>query len=195
VTALVLRTTSAAILWMCCTLWISPVPTAQSVRLAFDVGRLLEHGPAHWFAACDWGTTSRLIDPARKHRQRHRNDCGPASLRYVLSLRGAAHRAASIERHHNGYTFAELQRVAADAGESTRLIRFEDLRHVCLPAILHLRRRHFVVLLELHPNRARLFDPAHGVLLLPPRNIACRASGAALEFVTRTGDASLRERP
>jgi ABC-type bacteriocin/lantibiotic exporter with double-glycine peptidase domain len=136
--------------------------------------------------ALDWGTTAHLVDAAASQRQRHRNDCGPASLRRIRAAGLCRGPLPPIDTVRRGCTLADLERAATASGACGRIVRFTALQQLSLPAILHLRRRHFVVLETLQPDVARLFDPGHGLLLMRPHDVVPHLTGAALEFVTPT---------
>ena len=137
---------------------------------------------------------ARMQD-ARRHedtggvRQRTANDCGPAALAHALRRLGGdapyPDPESPLRPGPRGCRLEELAREAERRGAITRVRRLEpaDLGDVAVPAILHLREGHFVVLEEGGGDGvARIQDPSLGPLEQSVESLIRHWSGWALEL-------------
>jgi len=179
-----------------------PLPAALLLWLALGAGQALcdpqrsvflldleaaaTCGPDAWRATRSWGLHSRWRGAAARDRQRLPDACGPAALSAVLRLRGVAVRQEllwSVCRLQDGGTSLErLAWAARRFGSNCEARSFADLREVPLPAVVHLRRRHFVVVRYLDARLAEIFDPDCGDVAVPAAELLRQASGATLIF-------------
>jgi len=116
-------------------------------------------------------------------RQSQNNSCGVAALAYLMTEKGVpgvseaslAALAAGFYPNNRGlppgagYSLADLKRLVEGFGLDARGLRVTpaQLSRHRLPALLRLRGPegpHYVVLLALDADRARVFDPAQGLL-------------------------------
>ena len=121
-----------------------------------------------------WGEVLARLQGARFHgaggvRQQAANDCGPAALAHCLRRLGRAapypDPDGRLTPGPRGCTFAELAAEARRLGWPVRVRRIVPARlgDVALPAILWLRRGHFVVVEGRTPDGRWLgHDPALG---------------------------------
>jgi len=151
-------------------------------------------GPDAWRTAQGWGPRSRWLDAAAAHRQRFVDACGPACLELLLQRHGVRVRQTllwNICRLPGGGT--SMQRLAAAArrfGLPCSIDTFLSARDLPLPALLHLQRHHFVVLLGIDAESALLFDPACGRIRVPASELLRQASGVVLVCRARAPDAT-----
>jgi ATP-binding cassette subfamily B protein RaxB len=103
-----------------------------------------------------------------------------AAFRVAVSVQDMRARFPTSSR---GLSFADLQTFASAVGLTVRGLGVSagDLGTLCLPAILHWQKTHFVVLTEVSADGAVIHDPAFGRRALDPRELAEAYSGAALE--------------
>jgi hypothetical protein len=163
--------------------------TARQATRLHDLVAALQQEPRAWEATRCWGLRSRWLHPTPAHRQRRRDGCGAAALGAVLQARG---RRVSQELlwgmcriPSGGTTLARLAATARCLGQPGEARLATRLDALPLPAIVHLRRRHFVVLQRLAAGRAEVLDPACGTVLVPPEKLRAEASGAVLVFRPR----------
>ena len=179
---------------LCFGLWVllqtgQSVGTPAALLQSSDWLVAAAHGPDAWRTAQGWGPRSRWLDADAAHRQRFVDACGPACLELLLQRRGLGVRQTllwNICRLPGGGT--SMQRLAAAArrfGLSCSIETFLSPGDLPLPAVLHLQRRHFVVLLGIDADRALLFDPACGRIRVPAAELLRQASGVVL--VCRSG--------
>jgi ATP-binding cassette subfamily B protein RaxB len=115
-------------------------------------------------------------------------ECGLACLAMVASGLGAhcdlAQARARFSLSLKGATMADLVRMAADLGLSSRALRAEPehLANLHLPCILHWDFNHFVVLAEVNGGEAIIHDPAHGRRQLKLAELSRHFTGVALEL-------------
>ena len=115
-------------------------------------------------------------------------ECGLACLAMVASALGAhcdlAQARARFSLSLKGATMADLVRMAAGLGLSSRALRAEPqhLAQLHLPAILHWDFNHFVVLAEVNGSEAVIHDPAHGRRRIPLAELSRHFTGVALEL-------------
>src|SRR5262249_20166656 len=79
-----------------------------------------------------------------------------------------------------GTTLGRLARAACALGVPAEVDVVDDLGAIALPAILHLRRGHFVVLREWRGRVATVVDPACGRIRIRAEPLRRAACGAAL---------------
>jgi len=181
-----LRVLAATALWGCVMALPMPRCDVAVLRGTLEGALIAALGPDTWLAAADWGTSCRVLDPAYSARQKRRNDCGPACLLRVLETTQGANRPRALPQPGvSGCTLGALHRAAARSGLRGDVRQVTDLGELLPPAILHLRRHHFVVLEALQPGLARVFDPGHGLLLLRRSTLQRSFSGAAMQFALR----------
>ena len=146
------------------------------------LGRSQESLPA--FVA--WTQGARLLDQ-EGIRQRQANDCGPAALAHALRQIGIAapYPNASLVPGEDGCRMDDIDREASRLGASSRLrhLPTSALESVGVPAVLHLRRGHYVVL----EGRTRsggfvLHDPSLGRIEQSRSVVAEQWSGWVLEL-------------
>jgi ABC-type bacteriocin/lantibiotic exporter with double-glycine peptidase domain len=118
-------------------------------------------------------------------------ECGAASLAMVMAYYGhevdlqELREACAVSR--DGANAYDILAAAQSYGFATDAVRatVDDLAVLPLPAILHWKRKHFLVLERVDEERAWLIDPAIGPLTLPLQQVASLFSGVAL-LVTPT---------
>ncbi len=125
--------------------------------------------------------------------QRGAYDCGPAALQMIFSHfridSDYLELTRRLETASGGTSMLRLKRAAEARGLrcSGWRLSTRDLRDIPLPAILFMRRNHFVVLDSQTPAGALVIrDPARGRLLVTARRFASVWDGEALLF-TRPG--------
>lgn len=173
-------------------LWILLVvaDACEPARLAADVaGAVIAsgQGPDSWQAWMAWGPRCRWRDAATADRQRAPDACGAAALAHLLQTRTpqlSQELLWSLSRLPDGGTsLARLVTTARRFGHAAEA-RFDPrLEDLPLPVIVHLRRRHFVVLVQRDASTAEVLDPACGLLLVPWEVLLRQASGAALTLL------------
>ena len=115
-------------------------------------------------------------------------ECGLACLAMVASALGAhcslAQARARFSLSLKGATMADLVRMAADMGLSSRALRAEPehLAQLHLPCVLHWDFNHFVVLTEVHGGDVVIHDPAHGRRRIKASELSRHFTGVALEL-------------
>ena len=115
-------------------------------------------------------------------------ECGLACLAMVASALGAhcslAQARARFSLSLKGATMADLVRMAADMGLSSRALRAEPehLAQLQLPCVLHWDFNHFVVLTEVNGSEVVIHDPAHGRRRIKASALSRHFTGVALEL-------------
>ena len=115
-------------------------------------------------------------------------ECGLACLAMVASALGAhcslAQARARFSLSLKGATMADLVRMAADMGLSSRALRAEPehLAQLQLPCVLHWDFNHFVVLTEVNGAEVVIHDPAHGRRRIKASALSRHFTGVALEL-------------
>ncbi len=100
--------------------------------------------------------------------QAERNDCGLAALLMVLRFHGATLGLEDLRRRFvhldQGPTLTTMLSMASALGMAARPLRAraEELGNLSLPAILHWRFDHFVVLEKADRRGFVILDPASG---------------------------------
>lgn len=122
-------------------------------------------------------------------------DCGAACLAMVLAAHGREVPLSRIKqrirtRRLEGVDAWRLLRCSAAFGLKGEGVAGSALamRKLALPAVLHWRGNHFVVLVRWKKNgAAEVIDPAIGRLTLGPRKFSGQFSGTALHFPSVSG--------
>ena len=115
-------------------------------------------------------------------------ECGLACLAMVASALGAhcslAQARSRFSLSLKGATMADLVRMAADMGLSSRALRAEPehLAQLQLPCVLHWDFNHFVVLTEVNGAEVVIHDPAHGRRRIKASALSRHFTGVALEL-------------
>ncbi len=157
-----------------------------------DVVLLVREGPPGWCAFRTYGGRSRALAGPGAARQRYADGCGAAALQLLLQecagRRWNQNLLYALTRQPEGGTsLARLHSVARRLGALCDVDTLESAPAAwVVPALVHLRRRHFVVLVEMHEGRAEIIDPACGRLAVETGALRTAASGLALRCsVTR----------
>lgn len=128
---------------------------------------------------------TRRIAPVR---QLSDVECGPACLAMLLAHFGRHTTLRQLRERivagRDGVSLAALLRLAEEEGLKHRVHRIvaSELPQIHLPALLHWRDRHFVVLEAMSATQATILDPAFGRRTLSPDDMARDFSGTAVEF-------------
>jgi ATP-binding cassette subfamily B protein RaxB len=103
---------------------------------------------------------------------------------------------ARLPTSARGATLNDLMIVAAELGIVGRPVRLEpeDLVRLKLPAVLHWRLDHFVVLVAMRKGRAIVHDPSCGRVVVSPKQLDQAFTGVALELSLAAGFAASDER-
>ncbi|BAH40929.1 MAG TPA: peptidase domain-containing ABC transporter [Gemmatimonas aurantiaca] len=121
-------------------------------------------------------------------RQLSETECGPACLAMLLTYFGRRtslqHLRDQLNAGRDGLSVAELVKVAHAEGLLAygRHVTVDDLATLKLPALLHWRERHFVLLESLTQTHAVIVDPAAGYRRVPLNAMEQDLSGTAVEF-------------
>lgn len=119
--------------------------------------------------------------------QAEQAECGLVSLAMVATAYGLHYDLASLRARYpvslKGSTLKDIVAIARDLGLETRALRceVEELEQLRLPAILHWRMDHFVVLTRCRGDRYYLNDPAVGEMTAGRREMREGFTGVALE--------------
>jgi ABC-type bacteriocin/lantibiotic exporter with double-glycine peptidase domain len=129
----------------------------------------------------------RSVGDAGVVRQRTAADCGLAALATLaLNGTGVAPPYDGLLRSHpppaDGFTIRELARIAGtlEMTLAPAVVAPGALSTLTLPAIVHLRSRHFVVVIAREGDRWRVADPSRGMLSVSDASLRDAMSGAAL---------------
>jgi len=137
-----------------------------------------------WNILVSWGPGASPVDAALADRQSEPDGCGAAALAVVLRAHGThvpQRLLWSVSRLPEGGTrLGDLSRAAVRFGHRAEVGNDPRLEHVMLPAIVHLRRGHFVVLEARAGGDAIVFDPGCGRVRVSLGALRRRASGAVL---------------
>ena len=115
-------------------------------------------------------------------------DCGAACLAMVLAAHGKQVQTEELRRLMNlspqGVDAYTLLKVARHFGLQGRgvAVKLSALHQLPLPAILHWRASHYVVLVAWRKNSAEIIDPSLGRTKLDAQQFAAEFSGTALLF-------------
>lgn len=129
--------------------------------------------------------TSAVVTSVPVVMQQTPTDCGVAAFATLAALRGVTVSPYEdlLRRYGGGpQTMESVRRMAADVGLRLEAVRVSatGLNTLALPAILHLRSSHFVVLVDRNMSFWTIADPGAGLRRLRPMVVASMASGAAL---------------
>ncbi len=119
-------------------------------------------------------------------KQHDQSDCGAACLGMVCKYYkmpiglNRLRDMANVSRY--GTSMAALSEAAETLGFLTRGVRtgYEKLMHTELPAILHWKGNHFVVLFKTAKDQVRIADPAVGIRKLSRKEFEAEWTGVAL---------------
>jgi len=121
--------------------------------------------------------------------QPHRNDCGAACLKMVLSAHGIPSDLAALEvaakTAADGASLADLRKVAAMKGLPAKawMLNEADLARAPLPALVFIRHDHFVVVRRfIKRDVLEVDDPAIGKLHWPMASFRKVWRGESLIF-------------
>jgi len=119
--------------------------------------------------------------------QRTAKDCGLAAIATLARLleKSAPQYAVLLRRyppHGYGHSVDELSRIGRDLGLDLQPVRVSaaGLSAIPLPAILHLRSDHFVVLIDRNASSWQVANPARGIERRPRAIVESLFSGTAL---------------
>jgi ATP-binding cassette, subfamily B, bacterial CvaB/MchF/RaxB len=118
------------------------------------------------------------------------SECGLACLSICSSILGAELDMSDLRRkYHNSQRGVDLNQLIALAGAlemQCRPVRCEpeDLQQLSMPAILHWKLNHFVVLEGVRRGRFHIIDPAHGSMAMTRAELADAFTGVAVEIST-----------
>jgi hypothetical protein len=193
------RIAAAAVGWGLCVALLAPLAPARTAAW-IDWPALVQSGAHAWPAAAAWGTRCRWIPGSPAERQRFADACGPAALAAALRPPGPRPTQEllwSICRSASGgTTLGRLARAARGFGRPCRVGWLAPVDSAPVPAIVHLRDAHFVLLLRAERGAAWILDPAFGRLLVPVERLRARASGAVLVLgETASGTPATEEDP
>jgi ABC-type bacteriocin/lantibiotic exporter with double-glycine peptidase domain len=170
---------------------VGAVACAAALAATLASGVVLRHAawaavPSAWqFAvAVAWGRGAVALAPLRELRQQEADGCGAAALHVLL----AAHGTRVPQRllwsmcrvPGGGARLGSLARAARCFGHRPVIASDPGLERTSLPAIVHLRRGHFVVLEARDGTQATVFDPGCGRVRVDWPALRRRASGAVL---------------
>lgn len=118
--------------------------------------------------------------------QKSSNDCGPSALRMVLDDAGIITSSSAIEQivplSKRGATMLDLRSAAKQLGlklEGWKL-SIDSLPSINFPAILFIRKNHYIVADSVVRNSVYVRDPSIGRLRIPIDNISNIWKGEAL---------------
>ena len=117
-------------------------------------------------------------------------ECGLAAIAMIASAHGYIVDLPSLRARYpvsfRGTTLQDIVSIADDIGLETRAIScdVDALKHVSLPAILHWRMNHFVVLVKCRKDSYLLHDPAHGRVSVSAEEMSKSFTGVVLEAWT-----------
>jgi ATP-binding cassette, subfamily B, bacterial CvaB/MchF/RaxB len=121
------------------------------------------------------------------HYQSERSECGLVCIAMLASEHGLEFDLASLRARYpvslKGSTLKGLVDIAGELNLETRALRCEvdDLAQLRLPAILHWRMDHFVVLVKCGGGKFVLNDPAIGRITVSAMELSENFTGVAME--------------
>jgi ATP-binding cassette subfamily B protein len=104
------------------------------------------------------------------YKQLNAMDCGPTCLRMLTNFYGKYYTAETLRQisgfNKIGVSLLGISEAAETIGFKTRSVRIslEQLYKIDQPCILHWNQNHFVVLVNLNKKKAKIADPARGVI-------------------------------
>ncbi|MFT4203178.1 MAG: peptidase domain-containing ABC transporter [Chitinophagaceae bacterium] len=108
--------------------------------------------------------------PFTYYKQLNAMDCGPTCLRMVAKHYGRHYNADTLRQKtgfsKQGVSLLGISDTAEKVGFRTRGVQvgYSQLPEIALPCILHWDQHHFVVLVDVSRNRAKVADPAKGLV-------------------------------
>ena len=96
-------------------------------------------------------------------------DCGPTCLRMIAKYYGKHYTANTLRQEagfsKQGVSLLSISETAEKIGFRTRGVRisYTQLTEIILPCILHWDQSHFVVLINISKNKAKIADPGTGI--------------------------------
>lgn len=180
--------------WLAWRRWLSGAVLlgALGVGAAGAVVARWDH-PAQRLAARAGG--GRFLEAGDGVRQVRRNDCGPAALAHCLRRIGVPapypDPESTVRLGPHGCGFGELVREAARWGRRAEHRRVDPPRidSVAAPAVLYLRRGHFVAYEGTDGlGRRIVHDPALGRMSFSPEGLRHVWTGDVLEFREEEGE-------
>lgn len=134
------------------------------------------------------------------YTQLNEKDCGPTCLRMIARHYGRsvaqARLGALAETTRNGSSLAGLAEAAERIGFRTLGVRIDFVKfskQAPLPAILHWRSNHYVVVYKITQSQVWVADPAHGLLTYSTADFISNWIGHNATPSTREGVALLLE--
>jgi ATP-binding cassette subfamily B protein RaxB len=131
-------------------------------------------------------------------RQTERGECGLACLAMISSYFGAEVHLAQLRVRFPpsalGTRLSVLVKIGEELGLRGRAVSLmpDQLARLTMPAILHWRADHYVVLSKIVGNRAVIHDPALGATTLSLAELGDAFAGVALELAPDTTFKSVR---
>jgi len=120
--------------------------------------------------------------------QQERSECGLACLAMVASTIGCDRSLTRLRRMsgpvNRGAGLEQLLRLSRQLGLVARPVKLplSDLRKLALPAVLHWRMNHYVVLVRVHRRQVLIHDPAIGRQWVAINELDASFTGIALEL-------------
>ena len=120
--------------------------------------------------------------------QHEQSECGLACLSMIACSLGHKRSLADLRRmsggHSRGVALDNLLHLSGQLGLIARPVRLSlaDMRHLSVPAILHWRMNHFVVLIRARRHKILIHDPAVGRLWVSISDVDKSFTGIALEL-------------
>lgn len=119
------------------------------------------------------------------------SECGLACLAMISSYHGRKEDLNDLRRKFplslRGATLKSIIEAADHLGFSSRALRLEldDVENLILPAILHWKLDHFVVLKKVTRTSLVIHDPSYGLRHIPLKEASSLFTGVALELTPR----------
>jgi ATP-binding cassette, subfamily B, bacterial CvaB/MchF/RaxB len=132
--------------------------------------------------------------------QREHAECGLACVAMIAGWFGCRTSLHALRARQppgsRGATLNDLLKAAAEFNLAGRALRLEisELSRLALPAILHWRMQHFVVLAKLGRRKATILDPSCGKQMISRAELAACFTGVAVEFSEARGFVEREER-
>ena len=121
-------------------------------------------------------------------QQHEQSECGLACLSMIAYSMGHERSLAELRRmsegHSSGLALDDLLRLSGQLGLVARPVRLSlvDIQQLAVPAILHWRMNHFVVLIRARRFKILIHDPATGKQWVPISDVDKSFTGVALEL-------------
>lgn len=144
------------------------------------------------FLAGPWGSSDGLSNERETGRlkeilQGKKNDCGPAALKMVFDyykiLLSQEQISSRILKNRTTNMF-DIKRLAEAEGLTVYACRIplDQLKQAFVPAIIHLKSNHYIVLESVLKDKVRVLDPVKGCLTIPFKYLKKIGSGKILIF-------------